>query len=167
MRPFLIFGPIALLLATAPASAMTDDDFLRFAIQGDVSEAMLGRLAGQMCDTAALRSAGKTIEGDHDKARMEAEKLADFRGIKSPTLPAPDAAALAAKLKVLSGAAFARAFAAHMVKDHEQAIAAYKAEAGSGKGPVARYAQMSLPMLEKHLRIAENMEKTGGTGSAK
>ena len=112
-----------------------------------------------MGGTAAVRSVGKTIEGDHDRARIEAKRLADMRGVKSPTSPTAGAAAEANKLKTLRPARFDRDFAAFMVKGHEKAIAQYQAEADSGKGPVARYARMNIPMLEKHLRMAENLEK--------
>jgi putative membrane protein len=158
-KALLLVSPIVLVALAAPALAMTDKAFLDYAIQGDNSEAAIGYLAGDKAASQEARTVGKTIAGDHEKARIEAVKLADLRGLTSPKTPSPDGAAEAEKLKGLSGAAFDKEFAAFLVKDHEKTIAAFKAEAHSGEGPVAKYAEMSLPMLEKHLDMAEKLQQ--------
>ena len=64
-----------------------------------------------------------------------------------------------AKLKTLSGRAFDQEFAAYMVKDHEKDISELKTEASSGRGPVQQLASESLPTLEKHVRMAQELER--------
>jgi putative membrane protein len=46
-----------------------------------------------------------------------------------------------------------------MVKDHKKDIAEYKEEAGASNSPASTYAEHALPTLDKHLRIAESLER--------
>jgi putative membrane protein len=149
----------------APALAMSDKEFLDYAIKGDNSEAAIGYLAGDKAATQAAKDVGKTIAGDHEKARIQAVKLADLRGMTAPKAPSAEGAAELQKLKGLSGEAFDKEFASFLVKDHEKTIAAYKAEAQSSDGHVAKFAKMSLPMLEKHLDMAEQLAKQEGVAA--
>jgi len=153
------------LLASAPAFAMSDKGFLDFAIKGDNSEIVLGNLAGHKGGSAAARSLGDTIEGDHSKARIQAVKLGDWRDIAAPTQPTPEATAEVDKLKDLNGASFDKEFARFLIEDHEKAIAKFKAESSTGEGAVARYAEMSIPVLEKHLHLAEQLAKSANVAA--
>jgi putative membrane protein len=60
------------------------------------------------------------------------------------------------------GAAFDREFKQAMVKDHREDIAKYKKEARS-KGPLAEFAQQTVPTLEKHLQHAQALGQRGPT----
>jgi putative membrane protein len=51
----------------------------------------------------------------------------------------------------LPGPQFDRQFAKDMVVDHKQAISKYEKEAKS-KGPLADFAQQTVPTLQKHLQ---------------
>ena len=168
MRKVILFVvPLALVGLATPVFAMSDKDFLDYAIQGDNTEAAIGYLAGDRAGSAEARSVGRTIAGDHDKARIQAVRLADLRGLISPKTPSAEGAAELAKLKTLSGAAFDKEFAAFLVRAHEKTIAAFEAEAHSGEGPVAKFADMSVPMLQKHLDMAEKLAKAPGVAVAK
>jgi len=49
-----------------------------------------------------------------------------------------------------------------MVKDHEEAVALFKKEAGSGSSSnVKAFAQKALPTLEEHLTMAKDLGKPG------
>jgi putative membrane protein len=56
----------------------------------------------------------------------------------------------------MSGAQFDKEFAQHMVKDHKEDIGKYEKEAKS-KGPLAQFAQQTIPTLQKHLQTAERL----------
>ena len=55
-----------------------------------------------------------------------------------------------------SGAQFDKEFAQHMIMDHKEDIGKYEKEAKS-KGPLAQFAQQTIPILQKHLQTAERL----------
>src|SRR5450631_4345197 len=56
-------------------------------------------------------------------------------------------------LSKLSGAAFDRAYARDMVKDHEQDVADFNKEANGGQKPAVKdFASQTLPTLQDHLK---------------
>jgi len=70
------------------------------------------------------------------------------------------------KLSKLSGQQFDHEFAQHMVQDHKKDINAFEQESKKS-GKVASFAQDALPVLRKHLQIAESLNSRGTTGSAR
>jgi putative membrane protein len=106
---------------------------------------------------------------DHSKV---GEKLKEVASRESVTLPSDISAkdqATYDRLSKLSGAAFDRAYARDMVKDHETDIAAFQKEANVGKSvSLKSFASETLPTLQDHLKQAKAMNKTvGGTTAAK
>src|SRR4029079_8371776 len=65
------------------------------------------------------------------------------------------------KLSKLSGDAFDKQFAKHMVADHKKDIAEYKADSKK-KDPTASYASDALPTLQKHLEMAQTLAQNLG-----
>jgi putative membrane protein len=63
-----------------------------------------------------------------------------------------------AKLKMLSGATFDRSLAKSMVKNHQDDIKEYKKES-SKRDAAGQLAKETLPVLQKHLRAAQSLEK--------
>lgn len=161
-RPSALTLSFALLTATTSVSfAMSDQAFLKSAIESDNSEVQLGILAQKSGASQAVKAFGQTLEGDRAKERIEAVRLADQVGMKAPTAITSEATEEISKLKGLNGPTFDKEFAAFIVKDHQKDISDFNSEASSGEGPVARLARMSIPTLEKHLHMAESIAKTG------
>ena len=69
----------------------------------------------------------------------------------------PEARAEYAKLQHLSGRAFDREVRRYMIDDHRKDISEFKEQAQSGDRRTAELARMQLPVLRKHLRIAESL----------
>jgi putative membrane protein len=67
------------------------------------------------------------------------------------------------KMSKLSGAAFDKAFAQHMVADHKKDIAAFQKETKSKNPQVAGFASETLPTLQKHLQTAQSLQKGGAS----
>lgn len=144
----------AFAIATA-ASAATP--FLAKAAQGDQAEVELGQLAQDHAASAAVKSYGATLVQDHGSHREKVTSLAATKGV---TVPAGlDAEATKAKthLASLSGAAFDKAFKAHMVADHKKDIALYRTASRGSDAEVAAMARQTLPVLEKHLAMAQKL----------
>ena len=71
-----------------------------------------------------------------------------------------------APFQKLKGAAFDHKYAQEMVAGHTKAIEMYKKEASDGQNDALKsYAQTALPVLEKHLTGAEDLEKTKSSES--
>jgi putative membrane protein len=97
---------------------------------------------------------------DHGNANQKASTVATGIGVTPPTEPSAKQKAEYAKMSKLSGAAFDRQFATHMVADHKKDIREYKAEA-KRSDPAASYASETLPDLQKHLETAQSLKGSG------
>ena len=132
--------------------------FLTEAMKGDASEVKLGQLAVQQGTSPAVKAFGQQLVSDHGKHKMEVASLASSMGVARTDETTPEADAAYMRLKNLSGAAFDKEFAAHMVKDHKADIAKYQAEANSkDPAPLTALAVKTLPVLKMHLAAAQKL----------
>lgn len=155
-----------LLAATSGAlAAQVDADFIKQAIQGDNTEIMMGQLAAQQGSTADVKSFGQTLVRDHTRAKQDMMNVAKQVNAPVEDAPTPDADAIKAKLSTLSGRAFDGAFADAMINDHQKDIALYRRESDMNDGAVSTLATQQLPVLEKHLQMAEDI-RTSEAGGA-
>src|SRR5215216_4403190 len=138
--------------------------FVTKAIQGNLAEVSMGQLAQQQGDSADVKSFGQQLVTDHSAANQKAMSLASGMGMTPPTEPNKKHQAEAAKMAKMSGAAFDRAFAQHMVADHKMEIAAHKKATKMKNEAVASYATESLTVLEQHLQTAQSLSKAGAKG---
>jgi len=154
-----IFAAILLGYGSIATADSARDDFLKTAIKGDNSEIRLGELAARNGARPAVREYGQTLVADHAKAKAEAGRLARQLAVNVPAGAMLKADAEYVKLKVLSGRSFDREFVGYMIRDHQHDIHDFAAFARTHKGPVGDLAQMQLPTLKKHLRLAEDLMK--------
>jgi putative membrane protein len=150
-------------------SAMGDAHFAKEAAQGGMAEVKLGQLAQEKGSNDSVKSFGKRMVDDHSKA---GDKLKEVASRESMTLPTDISAkdqATYDRLSKLDGAAFDRAYARDMVKDHETDVAAFQKEANAGKDDSLKsFASETLLTLQDHLKQAKEMMRTvGGTSASK
>jgi putative membrane protein len=100
----------------------------------------------------------KTLIDDHSKGKAEASSVAEKLGIAPLDGVAPEAEQELAKLQRLSGVSFDQEFARYMVEDHEKDIPKYREEAAHGGADAKRLAEKTLPVLEKHLQMANALQ---------
>ena len=93
-------------------------------------------------------------------SKQEAQQM----GVTRPSEPNAKQKKMYDHLSSLSGPQFDRQFAQAMVSDHKEDIGKYQKEARS-KGPLADFAQQTIPTLQKHLQTAESL--TGQQRSAR
>jgi putative membrane protein len=141
--------------------AMGDAHFAKEAAQGGMAEVKLGQLAQEKGSSDTVKSFGKRMVDDHSKAGDKLKEVASRENITLPNdLSAKDQATYDG-LSKLNGAAFDRAYARDMVKDHETDVAAFQKEASSGKDDSLKgFASETLPTLQDHLKQAKEMMKT-------
>jgi putative membrane protein len=158
---FVSAAALACALA-APLALSADtkaDAFMQKAIEGNLAEIKVGQLAQQKGASEGVRHFGTVLEQDHSTANQQAMTAASSMGVTPPSQPSPKEQAEYQHLASLSGAQFDKAFVKAMVKDHKKDIAEYKKESKSSNSPAANYAQQILPNLQKHLQLAESLER--------
>ncbi len=160
--------------ATSPSSAApatqqklnkADQHFLTEAIEGDLSEVNMGKLAQQSGQSEDVKQFGEMLQTDHGQHLQKAQAMAQQFGVTPPPEANTKEKAIYNKLSKEHGVLFDKQFAKTMVKDHKQDIAKYEKEAKK-KGPLAQFAQETIPTLQKHLQTAQSIENKGAmTGS--
>jgi predicted outer membrane protein len=118
-------------LAQGPQLADADQAFIKMAAGSGQAETQLGKLAAERADRAEVRDFAKRLEKDHTQANLELLKILDAQRIDVSRDMEPYQVA-AAELTKLRGPEFDRAFLQHIVKEHEEVIAQYAAEARGG-----------------------------------
>jgi putative membrane protein len=185
MRKAMLAGTVALGLAVAPAfagqettrphkapetmnnkSAMGDQAWVMKVAKGGMAEVELGKLAAQKAASDEVKKFGQRMVDDHSKANDELKTIAQGKNITLPADMAPKEKALHDRLAKLSGAAFDRAYMQAMVADHREDVPEFRKEANSGKdADVKAFAAKTVPTLEDHLKMAEQISKTVGSST--
>jgi putative membrane protein len=156
IRKFLF---AAALVSAAPAIAAPPAKFLKDAIQGDYSESTLGRVIQSKGASAEVRSFGATLTRDHTKALGEVQAVAAREHVHVRPTMAPEARDELYRLKRLSGARFDREVRRYMIDDHQKDIAKFREQARTGDRATSALASATLPVLRKHLAIAESLRR--------
>jgi putative membrane protein len=149
---------LILLGSTTAVIAKSDNPFLTEAIQINLAEIALGDLAQKNAGSEEAKAFGKMLVDDHTASNQKAMSLAQANGVTAPTEPKSEDKDTQQRLSKLSGADFDRDFAKTMVKGHKEAISKFEA-ASKGDDNVAKFAQETLPTLQKHLEQAQTLVK--------
>jgi putative membrane protein len=141
-------------------TAVSDTQFAKKAAQGGMAEVRLGQLAQEKGTSDSVKKFGQRMVEDHTKAGEELKRAASKENITVPDDISAKDKATYDSLSKLSGAAFDRAYARDMVKDHEEDIADFNKEANGGKNAAIKdFATQTLPTLQDHLKEAKEMRQ--------
>jgi putative membrane protein len=166
---FLGVGLAAALACSAPSAFAQDkagQAFLKKAMEGNLAEVEMGKLAQQQGASDGVRSFGKQLEQDHAAANEKATALAKEMGMSPPTEPNKKQRAEFDRMSKLSGDKFDREFIRHMVADHKKDIKEFQQEAKKTNERPSAFAQETLPTLQEHLETAQSLQgRAGTTGS--
>ena len=125
-----------------------------------MSEVELGQLAKQKGASESVKSFGDRMVRDHKKTGDELKTIAASKGATIPADLTHGEKSTMEKLQKANGAEFDREYSAAMVKDHRSDVKAFKDAAEDVKDPdLKAFAQKTVPTLEEHLRMAEDMER--------
>lgn len=156
----IVLAAVGFAAVTAsPAIAKSNSKFLNDAVQGDTSEATLGRLIRAQGSSSAVRSYGATLTKDHTRAHAEAAALAKKMHVHVKDKMTPEAREERSKLHKLHGSAFDREVRRYMVEDHQKDLAEFREEAKAGDKRTAGLAARTIPVLRKHLALAEALPR--------
>lgn len=157
----LSVGLAATVACASPAYAQdkASQKFIKEAIEGNLAEVQVGRLAQQKGQSEGVKSFGQMLATDHGQANQKAIQVASQIGVAPPTEPNAKQKHVYDKLSKLSGDQFDRTFASEMVKDHKKDIKEFEKAAKTGSGPAPMFANETLPTLRKHLETAQALAK--------
>jgi putative membrane protein len=163
MRTLSILAAGAILAAVSSSAFAqgADQKFIKEAIEGNLAEVQMGKLAQQNGASQGVKDFGQMLVTDHGQANTKAQSVAQSLNVTPPTQPNAKQKKEYDKMSKLNGAAFDKAFAQHMVADHKKDIAAYQKETKSKNQTVAAMASETLPTLQKHLQTAQSLQKGG------
>lgn len=161
----LVFVPAAFAQnAQTQTASKEDQTFLMKAIEGNLAEIEMGKLAQQKAQSANLKDLGAMLVKDHTDANDKALSLAKQLNVQAPTKLSQKHLQERDRLSKLSGTQFDSEFAKHMVSDHKEDIADFTKQSRMKAGdPTVSFASDTLPVLQKHLQAAEGLEKGGNT----
>lgn len=149
------------------AKGGSDAKFVMEAAQGGMAEVEMGKLAADKASSPDVKQFGQRMVDDHTKANDQLKTVASTVGVTLPPDVGAKNRALIDQLSKLSGAAFDKAYMQHMVKDHKKDVAEFQKEANSGKNAdVKSFASSTLPTLQEHLRMAQDVAGKTGSQSA-
>jgi putative membrane protein len=148
-----------------------EERFMKEAASGGLMEVELGKIAAEKGSHQRVKEFGKRMQADHGKANDQLKKIASSKGVDLPTQPSGEHKSTMDKLTKLSGAEFDREYMDAMVDDHKEDIEKFQTQADKGKDPdLKKFASDNLPVLKKHLELAQSTQKqikTESKGGAK
>lgn len=135
-------------------------DFAALAAMSDMFEIQSGEMAGTQGGSKAVKQFGKMLVKDHGKSSKELAKLAQATKIEGIPPAALDQRhqAIVDSLKDAKGEGFDTAFAQAQIQAHQEGIALFKSYAANGDNDQLKaFAKKGLPVLEKHLAMAQKL----------
>lgn len=131
-------------------------EFVAHAARDGMAEVELGKLASARAASDDVKQFARRMVDDHSKANDELESLATSKNIPLPTGTDAEHKMLMDKLGKVSSADFDRAYMDAMVKDHDHAVAKFRAFSERGDDPeLKKWAEKTLPTLQAHERMAK------------
>ncbi len=139
---------------------------LKAAATGDMAEIKLGEMAQEKATDPRVKSFGQRMVKDHSTNDDQLKGVAQSQHIGLPTELDPPHKNIASALSKKSGAEFDRDYIRVMVQEHTKAVEKFKHEAAGSHDPtVKKFAQESLPVLESHLKAAQQIQAQLNAGA--
>lgn len=142
--------------------ARADVAFLKQAAQNGHAEVESSKLALTKASNTQVKGFAQQMVDDHTKANQELAALASSKGVEVPKEPS---VAQKAKMKMLSaadGANFDKRYAETVgVAGHQDTLKLFqKASTGAADPDVKAFATKTLPTLNHHLQMAQELKTT-------
>lgn len=131
-----------------PALSAKDKSFMKEAAKGGQMEVDMGHVAEKQGKSDDVKKFGSRMVTDHSKANAELMGIAKKKGV--------DLSKEKPSMKKLNDANFDKEYIDAMVKDHEEDLAAFQAEAKNGTdADVKGFASKTSEIIKKHLALAK------------
>lgn len=152
-----------------------DRSFITLAAEANLAEIETAKTVQARSKDSAEKDFANRMITDHTQASQNLATLAKANGITLGDESSANDRNQKDELQKLSSAKLGHAYLRDELQDHKQAISEFESEIEHGHNQaVTNYAEQTLPTLEDHIRIAENLAgklgmsgKTGLTDEAK
>jgi putative membrane protein len=146
--------------AKFPGKKGEDADFLVAAVEINLTEIQLGKLAQGNSKMADVQQLGRMMETDHSRALKEVQDLAAKKQITIPATLSNEQQSSYQELLNKRGDDFDKEYCNMMVKGHQEAIEKFSKEATYSKdADIKAWAASMLPALRMHLDNATTCQK--------
>ncbi len=142
-------------------NALNADDkgFAQQAATGGQAEVALAELAEQNAQSQQVKDFAKKMIDDHGQANQQLQQIASKKDLDMPTMVPTEAQEEKDKLSKLHGAAFDKEYMRYEVQDHKQDVQDFQKAQNEVSDPdLKQFASQTLPIIEQHLKLAEQME---------
>ncbi|HEY1987302.1 MAG TPA: DUF4142 domain-containing protein [Terracidiphilus sp.] len=146
--------------ATAPTGqSFGDQAFVTKALEGGMAEVQLGQLAQQKSQSQDVKQFAQKMVSDHGQMGEKWFKpVAKSLGVSEPKGPSKKDKKLMEKLSGLSGTDFDTQYIQAMVKDHQQDLKEFQAEAQAAQDPnVKQIAEQGTKIISQHLQLIQQI----------
>lgn len=150
-------------LDAARTAGATPETFVKTAAQDGMAEVALAKVAESKSSNPDVKQFAAKMVHDHGQADAQLAQLAKTKGLSVPGSLDAKHQAMVTAMSNKSGAAFDTAYSAHMAKAHEKAIALFEAAAQSSDQDIAAFANKTLPTLQAHQQMADNLKNETGS----
>jgi putative membrane protein len=159
---------LVLLLALAPltvwgADKNPDEAFFKRAAEGGIAEVEAGKLAQSKSSNDAVKEFGAMMVTDHGAANTKLQSIAAAENVDLPSTSSAKQMASKAKLEILTGEAFDKAYIKNQIAAHQETVALFRKEIASGSDARAQaFAKETLPTIRAHLKKIEEIAAAAG-----
>jgi putative membrane protein len=150
----------------ATKAGATPATFVAAAAQDGMAEVELGKLALSKSNNDDVKQFAQKMVDEHGQANQQLLSIAKSKGLTVPTSLDAKHEAMVKSLSAKSGTAFDRAYAQHMATGHANAVALFESASKSSDPELAAFAQKTLPTLQEHEQLANNLRAATHTRTA-
>jgi putative membrane protein len=140
--------------------------FLTETAHDSTAELSVSRLAQERAQNPRVREYAQMIVSDHSQGNSELAQLGKQKGMDLPMRPDEAHAKTAAHLRQLQGRQFDEEYMSLMVADHAKLLAKFQDKAARSQDPEVRsWASSQVPVLQRHLDLAREINRSLGGGA--
>jgi putative membrane protein len=145
-----------------------DRTFMSSAEEANLAEIETANMVEKKASDPAVKDFASRMITDHTQASQKLATLAENVDVTLPTQPSAAERSQKSGLQNLSGSKLEDAYLRDELQGHKQVISSFENEIEHGQDRAVKdYAEQTLPTLEDHIRIAEDLAgKMGMSGKA-
>lgn len=153
-------GNSATISANHMTKELTAGAFVTKATEAGMTEVELGRLALRRSLNPDVKKFAQHMVDDHSKAAAELADIARSSNLKVPARLDTQHAEMVQAMNDKSDADFDAAYIKDMEEDHRQALSLFHQAASLSDTKLAQFATRTLPTLEEHKRMADELHSS-------
>lgn len=144
-----------------------DEKALKDMAQANINEIAAAKIALSKGQSSEVKAFAQQMVEDHGAALTKVQTVAQQKGVTLPTEPDASHKAMAARLEEQSGDAFDKMYMENAgTRDHKMVLSRLQSDSMKIKdADVKALADTHLPVVEQHLKSAQQMSMQSGTSA--